>query len=325
MSKTELYDAAIVGGGPAGLSAAIWLGRYLHRTVLFDSGEPRNWEARGIHGYLGRPDITPAEMRGLGREQARFYGAELVDAVVTRIERLEEERFRITFTELRVREHPAQREELVEGAEGTHVVEARRLLLAFGIRDIWPDIPGLEQLYGETVHHCPDCDGWEARGCRTVVVATGRKAVGMALALATWTRELVVCTNGKPADIDPGNRAKLEALAIPVHEERVVRMTTSGTQLRQLELADGRRVDCERLFFAIGHVPADDLAAELGCERDEEGLIVVDHAHHSSVRNIFAAGDIIPGPHLAIRAAAGGAVAALSIHKSLLTEACRLA
>jgi thioredoxin reductase (NADPH) len=110
-----------------------------------------------------------------------------------------------------------------------------------------------------------------------------------------------------------------------VLERRVVRMDNAGTQLRQLELDDGTCVPCERLFFAIGHVPADDLAAELGCERDEEGLIVVDHAHHSSVMNIFAAGDIIPGPHLAIRAAAGGAVAALSIHKSLLEEACRLA
>ncbi|HEU4565711.1 MAG TPA: NAD(P)/FAD-dependent oxidoreductase [Gemmatimonadaceae bacterium] len=329
MSNSASYDVAIIGGGPAGLSAAIWLGRYLHRVLLIDSGDPRNWETRGVNGYLGRPRVLPAELRGEGRDEARRFGAELVDGEVRQVERLEEERFRITYEALRVRPRVENgrgtREGLVVGSEGVHIAEARRILLAFGIRDIWPDIEGLERCYGDTVHHCPDCDGHEAIGCRTVVVASGRKAAGMALALATWTREIVICTNGEPADIDAENLARLDALGIPILEQRALRMVSRGSEARQLELENGMSLDCERLFFAIGHVPADDLGAQLGCERDEEGLIVVDSSCHSSVRNVYAAGDIVPGPHLAIRAASDGAIAALAIHKSLLPELQRLA
>jgi thioredoxin reductase len=286
--------------------------------VLIDSGDPRNWETRGVNGFLGRPHCTPAELRGAGRDEARRYGAVLIDGRVERADRLGEEQFRLTYTALDVREEPDEREPLVRREAGTHVVEAKRLLLAIGIRDIWPEIEGLDRCYGETAHHCPDCDGYEVRGCKTVVVASGRKAAGMALALATWTRRMVICTNGGPADIDAANLAKLDALNVPVLEQRVLR-------LRQLELEGGMCLDCERLFFGIGHVAADDLGVQLGCERDEEGLIVIDDSHHTSVLNVFAAGDITPGPHVAIRAASGGAVAAMAIHKSLLPEMCRLA
>jgi thioredoxin reductase len=326
--SSDRYDVAIVGGGPAGLSAAIWLGRYLRRAVLIDSGDPRNWETRGINGYLGQPACTPAELRRSGRDEARRFGARLVDGRVDRVERLDAERFRLTYEALRVRTDAGgdgpEREGLVRGEAGVRVVEARRLLLATGIRDIWPAIAGLEQCYGETAHHCPDCDGHEARGRRTVVIAAGRKAAGMALALATWTREIVICTNGEPADLDAASLARLDSLNIPVLQRRALRLSAPEGRLRQLELEDGMVLDCERLFFAIGHLPADDLGARLGCDRDHEGLIVIDEAHHTSVPNVFAAGDITPGPHLAIRAAAGGAVAAMAIHRSLLPEALRL-
>ncbi|MEJ7813388.1 MAG: NAD(P)/FAD-dependent oxidoreductase [Gemmatimonadaceae bacterium] len=301
MAHDTLYDAAVVGGGPAGLSATIWLGRYLHSVVIIDSGDPRNWEARGVHGYLGLPDIPPPELRERGRDEARRFGAQLVDGCVQTASKVSDEHFRLIL-------------------ESGRVIEAKRLLIAIGIKDIWPDIPGLERCYGETAHHCPDCDGYEARGCKTVVVASGRKAAGLALALATWTRDLVICTNGEPAEIDAANLAKLDALNVPVLVQRVTRLAASGGEVRQLELEGGMYLDCERLFFAIGHYPADDLGIQLGCERDEDGMIVVDDAQHTSVTNVFAAGDITPGPHVAVVAAAGGTVAAMAIHKSLLPD-----
>lgn len=301
MRDETLYDAAIVGGGPAGLSAAVWLGRYLHSVVLVDSGDPRNWETRGINGFLGLPRVTPQELRGAGRDEARRYGAVLVDGEVETVERAGDDRFRLT---------------LRDGS----VLQGRRLVLAIGIKDIWPEIPGLEPCYGDTVHHCPDCDGYEARGCRTVVVATGRKAVGMALDLTTWTRDIVVCTNGASPDIDAESRGKLDALGIPVLTEPVGRAVHAGGVLRALELRNGMRLDCDRLFFAFGHYPADDLGVQLGCERDEEGLIIIDAHYHTSVPDVYAVGDIVPGPHLAIAAASDGAMAALSIHKSLVGE-----
>ncbi|HEY8310034.1 MAG TPA: NAD(P)/FAD-dependent oxidoreductase, partial [Gemmatimonadaceae bacterium] len=168
-SVSDTYDVAIIGGGPAGLSAAIWLGRYLHRVVLIDAGDPRNWETRGIHGYLGLEGITPGELRGRGRDDARRFGATLIDATVSRVERIDDDHFVVT---------------LDSGA----TVHIARILLAIGVRDEWPEVAGLDRCYGDTAHVCPDCDGYEARNKKTVVIGSGRKAVGLALALTTWTR-----------------------------------------------------------------------------------------------------------------------------------------
>jgi thioredoxin reductase len=299
------YDVAIVGGGPAGLTAGIWLGRYLRRVVLIDAGDPRNWETRGIHGYLGLEGVTPRELRSRGREECRRYGATLIDATVSQIDQVDEELFRLTLD------------------SGTPVT-ASRILLAIGVHDMWPDVPGLEKCYGDTAHVCPDCDGYEARDRKTVVIASGRKAAGLALALTTWTREIVICTNGAAANMSDDILAKLDALNIPIIEASINRVTSSGGEARSLELAGGMCLDCDQIFFAIGQEPSDDLGAQLGCKRDEIGRVVTDLHFHTSVRNVYAAGDIIHGPQLAIAAAGIGAVAALAIHHSLLPEGRRI-
>src|SRR5665647_1619938 len=271
----SVYDVAIVGGGPAGLTAAMWLGRYLRSVVLVDSGDPRNWQTRGVNGYLGLPDVTPADLRGAGRDEARRWGAELIDGCVESIAHLGDEHFRLT---------------LESGAP----LESRRLLLAFGVKDIWPDIPGLEHIYGATAYHCPDCDGHETRGKKTIVVGVGRKAVGLALALATWTRELVICTNGLDPELTDELLAQLDELNIPVLTTRVTRAVHRDRSLQALELEDGMMLDCERLFFSIGRVPADDLAQRLGCERNDEGCVIIDEHFHTSVPHVYAAGDLVP-------------------------------
>jgi thioredoxin reductase len=293
------FDVAIVGGGPAGLTAAMWLGRYRRSVVLVDSGDPRNWQTRGVNGYLGLPDVTPAALRGAGRDEARRWGAELVDGCVERITREGDEHFRLTL-------------------ENGATLESRRLLLAFGVKDIWPDIPGLEKIYGATAYHCPDCDGHETRGKKTVVVGVGRKAVGLALSLTTWTRELVICTNGHDPELNAPLLAQLDALNIPVIVTRVACAQYTNRDLHALELEDGMLLDCERLFFSIGRYPADDLAQRLGCERNDEDCVVIDEHFHTSVPNVYAAGDLVPGTQIALAAAAGGAKAAIAIHHSLL-------
>jgi thioredoxin reductase len=301
----SLYDVAIVGGGPAGLTAAMWLGRYLRSVVLVDSGDPRNWQTRGINGYLGLPGVTPAALRGAGRDEARRYGAELLDDCVDRVERSDDSGFTLTI-------------------ENGRTLRSRRLLLAYGVKDIWPDIPGLDHCYGETAYHCPDCDGHETQGKKTVVVGVGRKAVGMALSLATWTRDIVICTNGHEPGLSDALLAQLDALNIPVLVGRVRRTVRTSRTLEALELEDGMLLDCQRLFFSIGRYAADDLAERLGCARDDEGCVVVDARFHTTVADVYAAGDILPGTQIALAAAAGGASAAIAIHHSLLPPELRL-
>ena len=296
----RLYDVAAIGGGPAGLSASIWLARYLHDVVLVDSGDPRNWETRGINGFLGLPNIRPAELRGAGRDEAREQGVELIDAVCDRVVCHDEDNFELAL-------------------ESGVMIRARRLLLAIGLKDVWPDVPGLDRVYGRTAHVCPDCDGHECVDKKVVVIGSGRKAVGMALNLTTWTSDIVICTNGEPANLDLQEYCdKLDALNIPVIEFPISCVDHSGSRVHSLTFESGLALDTDEIFFAIGQYPADDLGAQLHCDRDAGGHIIVDESYHTSVRNCFAAGDIVPGPQLAVAAAADGAIAALAIHKSLV-------
>ena len=305
-SNSGRYDVAIVGGGPAGLTAALWLARYLHSVVLIDSGDPRNWQTRGINGYLGHPGIKPSELRGAGRDECRRHGVELVDEAVDRTDSPAEDCFELYTA-------------------GGRRFEASRILLAIGIKDIWPTIPGLDSCFGASIHVCPDCDGFEARGQKILVIGRGRRAVGMALSLTTWTNQIVICTHGHEPEMDDELLAKLDALQIPVLDAHIERVQATNCLVEAVEFNNGLQLDCDRIFFSIAQYPADDLGVQLGCERDERGQIVVDSANHTSVANVFAAGDITPGPQLAIRAASDGAIAAMAIHKSLVPEERALA
>lgn len=299
------YDVAVVGGGPAGLTTALWLARYLHSVVVIDAGDPRNWETRGIHGYLGLEGIRPPELRGAGREECRKFGVVFINATVTCVDRIADERFSIAL-------------------EKGVTITAARLVLAIGVLDVWPDVPGLDRCYGATAHVCPDCDGYESIGRKTIVIGSGKKAAGIALALTTWTREIVICSNGEPAGMTEDVMAKLEALKIPIIEARITCVKSADGEARSVELHGGLCLDCQQIFFSIGQEASDDLGAQLGCKRDEIGRVITDDHFHTSVKNVYAAGDIIHGPQIAIAAAGNGAVAALSIHHSLLPAGRRL-
>lgn len=295
------YDVAVIGGGPAGLSAAIWLARYQRSVVVVDSGDPRNWETRGVNGFLGLPKIPPSDLRASGREECRRYGVQLIDQEVCSVRQNDDSSV------------------VIDLADG-RALSAKRLLLAIGVKDVWPEIPGLAAAYGESAHVCPDCDGYEAKGKKTVVIGTGRRAVGMALALANWTDEIIICTNCGAEDLNEEMLERLTELNIPVLCTQVQSVSSTGCDVNCIQLDGGMQLDCERIFFCLGQHPADDLGAQLKCERDDGGLIVVDAGQRTSVENVYAAGDITPGPQLAIAAAASGAIAAIAIHRSLLPE-----
>ncbi|MGA9996867.1 MAG: NAD(P)/FAD-dependent oxidoreductase [Pyrinomonadaceae bacterium] len=303
----EIYDCIVIGAGPAGLSAALFLARYHRRALTFHYGSPRNIYSHGVHGFLGHHGIMPAELLKRGREEVEEHGGVIVEARVTKAEKIADERFRITAEV----EDEAQR------------FEARRVLLATGLRDLLPDCPGFRDFYGMTVHHCPDCDGYEVTGKRVAVLGSGKETAGFTLNLLTWTDKLTLITDGKGAGLSAEHRAKLAHFKIPITDRRIAALEgdKQSCQLERVRFESGDALECDALFFNLGTELASDLHAQLGCKLDEEcGLVWVDDERQTSVRGIYAAGDTTPQSQLAVVAAAEGAMAAIHIHKSLIPD-----
>lgn len=312
MSEENLYDCIVVGAGPAGLSAALFLARYRRRVLTFHHNSPRNLYAHGVHGFLGHHGITPAELLARGRDEVSQHGGLLMEAEVTKVERIAAGHFRVTA-----------------GTEGAtpHTFEARRLLLATGLRDLLPDCPGFRDFYGATVHHCPDCDGFEVTNKRVAVLGRGQATVGFTLGLLTWTERLTLITNGDDGDLTDEHRERLARFNIPINHRGIMRLEgdREACRLERVRFDDDTTLDCDALFFNLGTVPASDLHTQLGCELDAEcGLIWVDDEQQTSVEGVYAAGDITPHSQLAVVAAAEGAMAAIHIHKSLIPEERRI-
>jgi thioredoxin reductase len=293
------YDCLIVGGGPAGLTAAIFLGRYCLRVILIDEGRPRNYASRGIHGFLGQHGILPFELLKRGRAEAEESGVELREGRVTTIQKVGD-LFECTL------------------ASG-ECIPARRIVLAYGVRDTIPDIPDIESYYGRSVHHCPDCDGYEVRGKRIGVIGWGKKVAATALKLLQWSTDVVVFTHGHPREWDEEEQSKLLAEGIDVKDEEVLALDGEEGIVRYAVLATGERVPVQSLFFNIKVERSCDLAEQLGCECDDpKPDVQVNDQRCTSVEGVWAVGDIIPGSQLAITSAADGALAAIDINRSLL-------
>jgi len=302
----DLYDCIVIGAGPAGLSASLFLARYLHRTLTFHHNSPRNEYAHGVHGFLGHDGIRPNELLARGRDEVTSYGGLIVEACVSAVERVVPERFRVWA-----------------GGEGTEsqAFEARRLLLATGLRDLTPDCPGFREFYGSSVHHCPDCDGYEVRDKRVAILAHGKNAVGFTLNLRTWTTQLTLLTDQHELSSD--DRAKLAELEVVVRTDEVVALEgdTSTRQLHRVLFAEGEPLECDALFFNLGTELASNFHETLGCRLDPEcGLLWVDDTRQTSVDGVYAAGDMTPQSQLAVVAAAEGAMAAIHLHRSLIPE-----
>ena len=296
------HDAVIIGGGPAGLTCAIILARYCRRVVVLDSGHPRNYASTGIHGFLGHHGIKPSELLAKGRAEAEESGADFCDGKATKIERVGD---------------------VFEVSTDTRgVLRARRIVLAYGVRDTLPDIPEIESYYGRTVHHCPDCDGYESRDQRIGVVGWGKKVVGLALKLLQWSDDVVIFTHGHDREWDEEEHSKLLAEQIDVKDEQVVALEGEDGRVKSAVLATGERVPVERLYFNIRIERACMFAEDLGCEVDpEKPDVVVDEHRQTTVEGVWAIGDLVEGAQLVVTAAADGAIAAIAINKSLLPPA----
>lgn len=295
-----MHNVVIVGGGPAGLSAAIYLGRAKRKVLVVDSNETMcRWEPH-IDNYLGFPEsISGEELLKRGRQQAQRYEIEFVE------DRIEEASGKIGKFK-------------VEGKENKY--EGARVLLATGIFHVPPAIPALECCLGHSMFFCKDCDGFRVQGKRIAIFGTNNDTVEYALGMLAYSPCVFVMTNGFRPTWDKEHAAWLEEYEIRVFSNRVDDVEHDEGQMRSLKFDDGSKLVLDTLFTTRGDIVKNRLAAELGAELDENGEVVVDKCMMTSVRGLYAAGCVTPANCQIIIAAGQGATAAQSINRSLFEE-----
>jgi thioredoxin reductase len=299
MARPKRFDVIVVGGGPAGLSAAMVLARACRSVLVLDEGRPRNAAASAIHGFLSRDGTAPLDLVALGRREALHYGARLRRGKVVGI----------------FRRGAALGARLANGER----FFARRMLIATGVQDRIPALPGLGPLYGKSVHHCPYCDGWEWRGRALAAYGRGRAVAGLAHSLLTWSDDVAVVSNG-PSRIPSEERARLAKRGVAIHEARILRLEGRDGKLQRIVFEDQSRLRRAALFFSTGNHLASSIAVNLGCRLTAKGALWVDHRQCTNVAGLFVAGDASRDVQFVVVAAAEGAKAAVWINAELQAE-----
>lgn len=292
----QIYDVIIAGGGPAGLSAALVLGRCLRKVLLCDAGTPRNAKSEASWGFFTRDNTPPMELLRIGREQLKPYDVEFKFTLITKARR-KESHFEI------------------ETQQGERF-SARKILIATGVRDFLPEIKDIDIYYGKSVHHCPYCDGWSKRHLPLIAYGKGRVGVGLALSLKTWSKQVTLCTDGNDRLL-PEDLAKLKANEVNVRTEKITRLAGVDSQLEAVYFKDGSCIPCRGMFFVLGFVQQSDLAKQLSCEYSNKGMIKTDKQQQTTIPGVYAAGDADRDMQQVGIAAAEGAKAAININKQL--------
>lgn len=293
---TQTYDVAVVGGGAAGLSAALVLGRARRRVAVIDAGAPRNAPAAHMQGFLSRDGMPPADLLIAGRAEVTGYGVELISDQVETIES--------GF--------------LVHLARG-QVLRARRVLLATGVTDELPDIPGVRERWGRDLLHCPYCHGWEVRDQPLGVLGTLPGSVQHALLVRQWSDNVVFFAH--TYELTSDELRQLEARGVQVAHGAVTRLVVEADRLTGVELEDGTMIDRAAVFVRPGNIPhADGLLQALGCDTNEAGFATVDGTGRTSAFGVWAAGNVVDPRAQVITAAGAGSAAAIAINADLVIE-----
>lgn len=296
----KVQDAIIIGAGPAGLSAALILGRCRRSVLMFDTGQYRNAASHAMHGFLSRDGIPPMELLEIGRQQLHRY--ETVEHHDTEV-----------LAAVKSGSHFK-----VELADHS-VVFCRKLLLATGVVDVMPPIPGIASFYGRSVFHCPYCDGWEVRDQPLAVYGIGDHGKGLALELTAWSRNLTLVTDGSD-ELSPHEVQKLDTHGIAIRRERIIGLEGQGGMLQYVNFDMGERLACTAMFFSTGQHQRSPLAEQLGCVITEKGVVATGKYESTNVPGLYVAGDASRAVQLVIVAAAEGAEAAFAINTALLKE-----
>jgi thioredoxin reductase len=299
----NLLDVIIVGGGPAGLNAAMVLARCRRKVYVFDTAEYRNRASRGMHNYLTRDGILPLDfIRECHHELKKYH-------VVVHKRRVVKAR---------------------QNADGFFVVEdetgekhfAKKLLIATGLADNVPEIEGFREFYGKSVFHCPYCDGCEVQDRRIGVYARDKEGAELALALKGWSPQVTLYTDGKNK-IKPHHLEELAAMDIPIDRRRFARLEGRSGQLEKIVFRNGEEAPCEAIFFVNGYRQQCNLAETFDCEISRKGVVMTNRFQQTSTPGLFVAGDADKDVQFVVVAAAEGAKAGVIINKELQKEVCR--
>ncbi len=291
------FDVIVVGGGPAGLSAALTLARAGRRTAVVDSGEYRNQPATNAHGILTRDGTSPEDLRRLGREEVRGYGGTLVERRVTDAT-LDDGTFRLAL-------------------DDDSSITARALIVATGVVDELPDIPGVREAWGVGVIHCPYCHGAEHRGEPTAVMGRGESTYHLARLLRGWTDDITVVTNG-PEDLDDEQERQLESEGTRIVRSRVTGLRVVGAAVEAVEFEDGEVLQCTAFYLKPPQRFASPLAERLGARVNDEGRIEADPDGRTGVPGLFVAGDIVNRAQQVATAIGGGVWAGIAANHDLV-------
>jgi thioredoxin reductase len=298
MNRSQ-YDVAVVGGGAAGLSAALVLSRACRTVVVVDAGEPRNAPAAHLHGYLTRDGFPPRELLACGRDEVERYGGALLDASVTDLVRDGEAGFRVVL-------------------DGGGRISARRVLVTTGLRDELPDVPGLRDRWARDVLHCPYCHGHEVRGRQLGVIGGTPGAVHYAQIVRQWTHDLVYFT--PPDTLTHGERSGLLARTVGIIEGTIEQLIVDDDRLRGVQMADGCVVPRDALFVPPRFVPNNRLLVGLGCTVDDAGWVTADPTGRTSVPGVWVAGNVVDPRAQLITAAGAGSAAAIALNADLVED-----
>ena len=293
----EVYDCIIIGGGPAGLNAAVVLGRCRRKVLVFDTETYRNRSSHGMHNYLTRDDIVPNEFIQISHKELEKYSVQKLKKKVISARKNDHDIFEVKD-------------------ENKSVYHSKKLLVATGLVDTVPEIEGFKDFYGSSVFHCPYCDGWEVRDKKIGVYARNKDGSELALALKGWTNEVTLYTDGKNK-VKPSQQKILDANKIPVVRLPIQKLEGKDGKVKSIVFKNGESMDCDAVFFVNGYTQQCDLAEAFGCEVSKKGVIVTNRFQQTNIKGLYVAGDASKDMHFVVVAAAEGAKAGVTINKEL--------
>ena len=295
-----VFDVIIIGGGPAGLNAAVVLGRCRRRVLLFDHGKQRNRFSDGMRNYLTRDNISPINFLKISRNEIKKYGVIFKSAEIVHAEKLQTGYF------------------FVKDKNGIGYYSTK-LLIATGLQDNVPPLQGFSSFYGKSIFHCPYCDGWEVKDKNLGVYARNKNGFELAISLQTWSKKITLYLDGKDY-LKPLEKEKLKEKNIDIVRDKIMKLEGEKGKLQNIVFRDNKKRKCNALFFVNGYDQQCSIAESLGCRMTKKKAIITNRLQQANISGLYVAGDVSRDMHFVVVAAAEGAKAGVSINKELQKE-----